>query len=141
MSAPPVFVGRLAIRAFQKFFLVDVSRSDSLEATRGSHEVKTPHKAIDVAVPMVAGIALAVCVIFPALKYVVEEIFATVIESKVRKIDGNVTFSNVDSELDVIPLISEQILFPRYEAVEFNVGADGKSAMENDGYPVIMQER
>lgn len=141
MSAPPVFVGRLAIRAFQKFFLVDVSRSDSLEATRGSHEVKTPHKAIDVAVPMVAGIALAVCVIFPALKYVVEEIFATVIESKVRKIDGNVTFSDVDSELDVIPLISEQILFPRYEAVEFNVGADGTSAMENDGYPVIMQER
>ncbi|MGN0930391.1 MAG: hypothetical protein ACI4NP_01595 [Thermoguttaceae bacterium] len=141
MSVPPVFVGRLAIHAFQKLFLVDVSRSDSLKATRGSSEVKTQHKAIDVAVPMVAGIALAVCVVFPALKYVVEEIFTTVIESKVRKIDGNVTFSSVDSELDVIPLISEQILFPRYEAVEFDVGADGASSMENDGYPVIMQGR
>lgn len=141
MSAPPVFVGRLAIHAFQKLFLVDVSRADSLKATRGSDEVKTQHKAIDVAVPMVAGIALAVCVVFPALKYVVEEIFTTVIESKVRKIDGNVTFSSVDSELDVIPLISEQILFPRYEAVEFDVGPDGTSSMENDGYPVIMQGR
>ena len=141
MSAPPVLVGRLAIRAFQKFFLFDVSRSDSLNGTRGSSEVKTQHKVIDVAVPMVAGIALAVCVVFPALKYVVEEIFTTVIESKVRKIDGNVTFSAVDSELDVIPLISEQILFPRYEAVEFDVGAEGTTSMENDGYPVIMQER
>lgn len=141
MSAPPVFVGRMTIRAFQKFFLFDVSRSDSLKATRGSNEVKTRHRAMDVAVPMVAGIVLAVCVIFPALKYVVEEVFTTVAKSKVRQLDGNVTSSGVDSEFDVIPLISEQILFPRYEAVEFDVGADGASSMENDGYPVIMQRR
>ena len=137
VTAPPVWVGRLAIGAFHLFVPEDFERKEARSQTRRRSDKREPGRVVDVVVPMVAGIALAVGVVFPALKYVATEIFITVAESRVRKLSGNVTLSPEEAEFDVIPLISEQILFPRYEAVEFDGATRDPDSMENDGLPVM----
>ena len=137
VTAPPVWVGRLAIGAFHLFVPEDFERKEARSQTRRRSDKREPGRVVDVVVPMVAGVALAVGVVFPALKYVVTEIFITVAESRVRKLSGNVTLSPEEAEFDVIPLISEQILFPRYEAVEFDGATRDPDSMENDGLPVM----
>ncbi|MGI6401492.1 MAG: hypothetical protein ACOX0A_05200 [Thermoguttaceae bacterium] len=139
-TAPPVAVGRAAIGVFHLLVAEDFERKEARGQTRRRDTKRGPTRFSDFAIPLIAGVALAVGVIFPALKYVATEIYATVAESRVRKISGNFTVYPGDMQVDVIPFISEQILFPRYEAVEFS--SDGLAdGMESDGYPVITIEK
>ena len=138
VTAPPVLVGRAALKMFRGLENKSVEYSERGGGISRRYDGREPGRLLDVTIPLVAGVALAVGVVFPALKYVATEIFITVAESKVRKMSGNLTISPTDPEFDVIPFISEQILFPHYEAVEFGgEGASGQSEMESDGYPVI----
>ena len=138
-TAPPAYVGRVVLRMFRGLENKSVEYSERGAGVTRRHDGPEPSRLIDAAVPLIAGIALAVGVVFPMLKYVATEIFITVAESKVRKLGGNLNVSPHDPEIDVIPFISEQILFPHYEAVEFGDEA-GRNEMENDGYPVTSPE-
>ena len=138
-TAPPAFVGRVALRMFRGIESKSVEYSERGAGISRSHDGPEPGRLIDVTIPLIAGVALAVGVVFPLLKYVATEIFVTVAESKVRKLSGNLTVSPHDPELDVIPFISEQILFPHYEAVEFGDEAS-RGEMESDGYPMAPAE-
>lgn len=141
-TAPPVIIGRATINVFHRLVPEDFERQEARSQTRSRTDYREPGRLSDTMISMIAGIALAMGVVFPALKYVVTEIFTTVAESKVRKLNGNLSISPDESEFDVIPLISEQILFPHYEAVEFDgTGGAELDDMENDGYPVISVER
>lgn len=121
VTAPPVWVGRKTIAAFAKAVPVDVARKDACNQTRRrAASRREPARFSDAVISVVAGIALAAGVVFPALKYVVRELFVTVATSKVRNISDNITFSQGATNADVLPFISEQILFPHYEAVEFD---------------------
>ncbi len=138
-TAPPACVGRVVLKMFRGLENKSVEYSERGAGVTRRHDGPEPGRLIDAAVPLIAGIALAVGVVFPMLKYVATEIFITVAESKVRKLSGNLTVSPHDPEIDVIPFISEQILFPHYETVEFGDEA-GRNELESDGYPVTSGE-
>ena len=138
-TAPPAYVGRVVLKMFRGLESKSVEYSERGAGVTRRHDGPGPKGGVDAAVPLIAGVALAVGVVFPMLKYVATEIIMTVAESKVRKLSGNLSVSPHDPEIDVIPFISEQILFPHYEAVEFGDEAS-RNEMENDGYPVTSAE-
>lgn len=141
-TAPPVYVGSVVLKMFRGLESRSVDYSERGGVRTPRDDGREPGRLIDVAIPLVAGVVLAVGVVFPLLKYVTIEIITTVAESKVRKLSGNLTVSPHDPEVDVIPFISEQILFPHYEAVEFNSdGTMERNEMESDGYPVFPSEK
>ena len=141
-TAPPAYVGRAVIKMFHGLENKSVEYSERSGVVSRRYDDREPGRLIDVTIPLIAGVALAAGVVFPALKYVATEIFITVAESKVRKMSGNFTISPNDSEFDVIPFISEQILFPHYEAVEFGVErAPEQSEMESDGFPITSEDK
>ena len=73
----------------------------------------------------VSGILIAVLVVFPLMRLAVKEVFTTIAKSAVRKIGENVAISENAPQSDLLPFISEQLVFPRYETANpQGVGAE-----------------
>ena len=61
---------------------------------------------------------MEVVVVFPLMRLAVKEVFTTIAKSAVRKIGVNVAISENAPQSDLLPFISEQLVFPRYESTE-----------------------
>ena len=66
----------------------------------------------------VSGVLIAVVVVFPLMRLAVKEVFTTIAKSAVRKIGVNVAISETAPQSDLLPFISEQLVFPRYESTK-----------------------
>ncbi|MBQ8363626.1 MAG: hypothetical protein IJX36_06850, partial [Thermoguttaceae bacterium] len=112
-SAPVVAVGRatLALCAPSRRAILG---ADSFAATQPRRR-RQPGKASDTMISTVAGILIATFVVFPLMRLAVREMFATIAKSAVRKIGENVAISENAPQSDLLPFISEQLVFPRYE--------------------------
>ena len=65
------------------------------------------------------GMMIAALVVFPVLKIIGKEIFSVIFKSTVRQIGQNVQLTEHSNSADLLPFVSEQLLFPQYQAVEF----------------------
>ena len=66
-------------------------------------------------ISIVSGVLIAVVVVFPLMRLAVKEVFTTIAKSAVRKIGVNVAISENAPQSDLLPFISEQLVFPRYD--------------------------
>lgn len=124
ITAPPVWVGRCTIGVFKACFPYGLSAVEDRKSTNRRTESKS--RVSDMMISTVAGVLIAVCFVFPGLRYVVQELFTIVVQSKVRKISENVSLNPEESYLEetILPVISEHILYPHYipEEQEPDVG-------------------
>ncbi|MBQ6828820.1 MAG: hypothetical protein IJO46_12480, partial [Thermoguttaceae bacterium] len=115
-SAPAIAVGRATLAlcgAHRRPILGD----DAFAATRPRRR-RQPGKVSDMMISTVSGVLIAAVVVFPLMRLAVKEIFTTIAKSAVRKIGSNVAISENAPQSDLLPFISEQLVFPRYEATE-----------------------
>lgn len=137
-TAPPVWVGRVTIDAFCTCL---PRRSFSGEDSKTTRRRENKSRLSDMMISTVAGVMIAVCFVFPALRYVVREIYTTVAASKVRKISENVSLSPQETAVEesLLPVLSKHILYPRYNpdgahTTEENDGTDN-SLFDLDEFP------
>ncbi len=114
-TAPAIAVGRATLA------LCGVGRrsalgSDAFAATKPRR--RQPGKVSDMMISIVSGVLIAVVVVFPLMRLAVKEVFTTIAASAVRKIGVNVAISETAPQSDLLPFISEQLVFPRYESTE-----------------------
>lgn len=134
-TSPPVLVGRATISIFRTIFPHDIEREEASRETRRRNDDKEQvGRLSDMMISTIAGVLIAVCIVFPLLYRVVEELYITVATSTVRKYSQNVTMPPLESELDVMPFITEQILHPRFDASSVD-GSGTTVEMESDGLP------
>ncbi|MDO5309289.1 MAG: hypothetical protein Q4G03_07330 [Planctomycetia bacterium] len=140
-TLPPVLVGRLVIACFRSLFGDDVPQAQTGVARRRGRNAQAPARLSDMFISTAVGILIAVCVVFPALRYAVQEVVTVITASKVRQFGESVPISPNHSEADLLPFLSEHMLYPHYEAVEISGDGTGASYenMESDGYPVIIE--
>lgn len=114
ITAPPVWIGRCTIGTLKVCFPYGLSSIEDRRSTNRRNESKS--RVSDMMISTIAGVLIAVCFVFPGLKYVVREVFAIVVQSKVRKIGENVSLTPEETYLEetLVPIISEHILYPHY---------------------------
>ncbi|MBQ1277162.1 MAG: hypothetical protein IIY07_00795, partial [Thermoguttaceae bacterium] len=88
--------------------------SDAFAATQSSRR-RQSSKFSDMMISTVSGVLIAVVVVFPFMRLAVKEVFTTIAKSAVRKIGVSVPVSENAPQSDLLPFISEQLMFPRYE--------------------------
>jgi len=115
-TAPVVAVGRATL-AFCGSGRRAILGADAFAATKPRRR-RQPGKASDTMISTVAGILIATFVVFPLMRLAVREIFTTIAKSAVRKIGENVAISENAPQSDLLPFISEQLVFPRYETAD-----------------------
>lgn len=74
----------------------------------------------DLLISIVSGVLIAVIVVFPTLRFVGRELAIVIAKSTVRRIGQKVNVSANQSTMELLPLISEQILYPQIQEVEFH---------------------
>ncbi|MBP3531774.1 MAG: hypothetical protein J6K25_11430, partial [Thermoguttaceae bacterium] len=112
-TAPAIAVGRATLA------ICGVGRrsalgSDAFAATKPRRR-RQPGKISDMMISIVSGVLIAVVVVFPLMRLAVKEVFTTIAKSAVRKIGVNVAISENAPQSDLLPFISEQLVFPRYD--------------------------
>ena len=115
-TAPVVAVGRATL-AFCGSGRRAILGADAFAATKPRRR-RQPGQASDTMISTVAGILIATFVVFPLMRLAVREIFTTIAKSAVRKIGENVAISENAPQSDLLPFISEQLVFPRYETAD-----------------------
>ncbi len=130
ITEPPVLVGRFTIGLFRALLPKGYSRGEDFEQPTRARRKQSKTRLSDMMISMVAGVMIAVCFVFPALRYVVNEIFVTVAESKVRKLGENVSLTHEETEETFLPLVTEHFLFPRYDGTN----STGDSLESGDAY-------
>ena len=86
--------------------------SDAFAATKARRK-RQPGRISDMMISTVSGLLIAVVVVWPLLCLAAKEVLATIALSAVRKIGVNVQISESAPQQDVLPLITEYIVFPR----------------------------
>ena len=114
-TAPAIAVGRatLAICGADRRSALG---SDAFAATKPRR--RQTSKISDMMISTVSGVLIAVVVVFPLMRLAVKEVFTTIAKSAVRKIGVNVAISETAPQSDLLPFISEQLVFPRYESTK-----------------------
>ncbi len=112
-TAPVVAVGRATLSLCGSSSRA-ILGADAFAATKPRRR-RQPGQASDTMISTVAGILIATFVVFPLMRLAVREMFATIAKSAVRKIGENVAISENAPQSDLLPFISEQLVFPRYE--------------------------
>ncbi|MBQ9371626.1 MAG: hypothetical protein IJU03_05495 [Thermoguttaceae bacterium] len=136
ITEPPVLVGRATISLLRSYFPQDLEREEAARETRRRPEDKEQvGRFSDAAISTIVGVLIAVCIVFPLLYRVVEEVYMTVATSVVRRYSQNVVTPQLESNLDVMPFITEQILYPHYDAGEVGTATTG-AELESDGLPI-----
>ena len=112
-TAPAIAVGRatLAICGVERRSALG---SDAFAATKPRRRRQT-NQFSDMMISIVSGVLIAVVVVFPLMRLAVKEVFTTIAKSAVRKIGVNVAISENAPQSDLLPFISEQLVFPRYD--------------------------
>lgn len=110
----PIIVGRVTIGLYHFWFPHGFFFRDEVKAK--SRRKNSGSRISDMMISMIVGILIGVGVFFPALKYVVREVFLTVAASKVRKISINrdISLSPQEMEATFTREIAEHMLFPEY---------------------------
>lgn len=106
--------------------------SEERNAPRTSRRRSRP---TDLLISIVAGVLIAVVVVFPTLRLVGRELAIVIAKSTVRRIGQKVTVSADQSTLNLFPLWSEQILYPKSQEVEFDAAIDPTIDLTNDLSP------
>ncbi len=89
--------------------------ADAFAATK-TRRKRQPGKISDTMISTVSGLLIAVVVVWPLIRLVARDVLSTIAMSAVRKIGVGVPVSENAPQSDVLPLISEHIVFPRYES-------------------------
>jgi hypothetical protein len=115
ITEPPVLIGRAAINFFYALWPRGFSRGEDFKETRLRRKNNKSYLS-DMMISTIAGVLIAVCFIFPALRYVVHEIYTTVAESRVRKLGENVVLTPQETGEVIIPVIEglEHVFYPKY---------------------------
>ena len=122
-TAPAIAVGRatLALCGFDRRSALGFG---AFAATKPRRR-RQPSKISDMMISTVSGVLIAVVVVFPLMRLAVKEVFTTIAKSAVRKIGVNVAISENAPQSDLLPFISEQLVFPRYdESAELQAPVD-----------------
>ena len=141
LVAPPIFVGRTTISICRTLLGSDLSRGQHNRGGSRVDDSQPVGRFSDMMISTAAGVLIAVCIVFPTLKLFVQEIVSVVTESKVRSIGESVPISPNNPETDILPFLSERMLYPHYEAVELAPGGYEHESLENledDGYPMLV---
>ncbi|MDO5552583.1 MAG: hypothetical protein Q4G68_02360 [Planctomycetia bacterium] len=67
----------------------------------------------DLMISTIAGILIAVIVVFPTLRFLGHEVYQTIAKSAVRRIGSKVTLEQSQDSSILLPLVTEQFLFPK----------------------------
>ena len=111
-TEPAVAVGRatLAICGFSR---PSALGSDAFAATKPRRR-RQQGKVSDMMISSVFGFLIAVIVVWPLICLAANELFSTIVKSAARKIGVTVPVSENAPQSDILPLISEQLVFPDY---------------------------
>lgn len=89
-------------------------------------------KSTDMLISVIVGILIATTIVFPSLRFVGRELYVVIVKSTVRRIGQTVPINNEHNSSDLLPFISEQILFPQSHEAEFMPAGLETSASETD---------
>ena len=125
VTEPPVLVGRLTINAFRVCMPRGFSRGEDYKQTK-QHGENNKSYVSDMMLSTVAGVLIAVCFVFPGLRYLVHELYVTVAESRVRKIGENVVMTQHETEEALIPVTEglHHVFYPKYVPDQSNGDED-----------------
>ncbi|MBR5243924.1 MAG: hypothetical protein IKW13_06800, partial [Thermoguttaceae bacterium] len=112
-TAPVIAVGRATLSLCAGAGRRTALGSDAFAATKSRRRQSS--KFSDMMISTVSGVLIAVVVVFPLMRLAVKEVFTTIAKSAVRKIGVHVPVSENAPQSDLLPFISEQLMFPRYE--------------------------
>lgn len=129
LAFPVEFIGYSALwitRAIKNKLQNPSSQIDRKEEMNRPLIKKRHGKLSDMAISIAAGIMIASVVVFPTLKLIGHEFMKVIVKSTVRKIGQNVILTSDQDSLDLIPLISDKILFPQYQTGEVNENVQKK---------------
>ncbi|MBR4752223.1 MAG: hypothetical protein IK077_10730 [Thermoguttaceae bacterium] len=115
VTEPPVLVGRFTINAFRACTPRGFSRGEDYKQTKNNKGNDKSYVS-DMMVSTIAGVLIAVCFVFPGLRYLVNELYMTVAESRVRKIGENVVLTQHETEEALIPVTEglHHVFYPQY---------------------------
>lgn len=125
ITEPPVLVGRFTINAFRVCIPRGFSRGEDYKQTK-KHVENSKSYVSDMMLSTVAGVLIAVCFVFPGLRYLVHELYVTVAESRVRKIGENVVMTQHETEEALIPVTEglHHVFYPKYVPDQSNGNED-----------------
>ncbi|MBQ9874609.1 MAG: hypothetical protein IJM30_09100 [Thermoguttaceae bacterium] len=126
-TEPPVLVGRATIGLFRSVFPNGLYRAEDVERATKKRK-QGGGRVSDMMISMVAGVLIAISFVFPAIKYVANEIYTTVAESRVRKLGGSVSLSPREVEEAMTPMYEglDRVFHPEYDPSQLGVGSSGE---------------
>lgn len=105
----------------------------------GAASTQKRGRPTDLLISIVSGVLIAVIVVFPTLRFVGRELAIVIAKSTVRRIGQKVQVSADQSTMELFPLLSEQLLHPQLQEVEFQSEptetAPGEPLFESPEWP------
>ena len=113
-TTPPVLVGRATIGVFRAFLPSGFSRGEDFRQSSKKSRNSNNGRVSDMMISMIAGLLIAVIFVFPAIRYVTREVYMTVRESRVRKINMPATSHEVEEAVRPVIEGLDHVLYPNY---------------------------
>ncbi len=87
----------------------------------------------DLLISIITGTLIAFFIVFPSLRFVSKEVYNIILKSTVRKIGEKVPITRNQDSSVLMPFITEQILYPKYQTSEMQqeTGSEGNNTNTN----------
>ncbi len=115
------YIGRCILithRVFSKIFMAIPNKTAAGEENNKVFTKKKGFYASDLMISVITGVCIATFIIFPLLRVVGEEVFTVVAKSVVRHMGERVSLSAMGSDASLLPILSEQFIFPKLDNSE-----------------------